>query len=84
MKYMTFCVFLAICGAVPASADEDITNRIQEMRKFGDQQQQTNQREQYQQYLRNNDSANGVSQRTGPTGSVTKGGGTVGYQWSTK
>jgi bifunctional ADP-heptose synthase (sugar kinase/adenylyltransferase) len=65
-------------------ADEDITNKIQEMRKFGDEQQRVQEQQQYKQYLQNNDRATGISQHSGPTGSVTKGGGTVGYKWSTK
>jgi hypothetical protein len=73
-----------IAGLTISARGEDITDRIQEMRRFSEQQQAQQQREQYQQYLKNNDAANGVSQRTGPTGGLVRGGGTVGYQWSTK
>ena len=76
---------LIILASLAVSAHaQDITDRVQEMRRFSEQQQAQQQRQQYQQYLKNNDAANGISQRTGPTASPVRGGGTIGYQWSTK
>jgi hypothetical protein len=78
-------ILAAVASASTSSAQaEDITNRIEEMRRLSEQQQAEQERQRYQQYLKNNDAANGVSQRTGPTMDLRKGGGTVGYQWSTK
>lgn len=84
MKIMTLVAFTLLSATGTSRAGEDITDRIQEMRKFSDQQQRAQQHEQYQQYLKNNDASNGISQRTGPTGGLTKGGAWGGYQWSTK
>ena len=84
MKFTALTAVTLLYSTVPSWADEDITDRIQKMRQFSEQQQQTQDRVQYQQYLRNNDAANGVSQRTGPTGGLTKGGASAGYRWSTK
>jgi hypothetical protein len=84
MKASIFAAVIIAASLTISAHAEDITRRVQEMRRFNEQQQAQQQRQQYQQYLKNNDAASGISQRTGPTGSLVKGGGTIGYQWSTK
>jgi hypothetical protein len=74
---------LIVVTSSPSFA-EDITNKVQEMRRFSDQEAARQESQRYQQYLRSNDAANGISQRSGPTGSIAKDGGSVGYKWTTK
>jgi hypothetical protein len=57
---------------------------MEEMRKFSEQEKARQDAQKYKEYLRNKDAADGISQRSGPTGSMTKGGGSIGYKWSTK
>lgn len=62
-----------------ASADGNLDKQVEQMRSFSETEQQR-----HQEYLKQNDFANGVSQRTGPTGDPTKDGGGVGWRWSMK
>src|SRR5262245_17388210 len=78
---------LALLGAPSFAADSkstDITNRIQEMRTYSEQEKLRQDRQQYKDYLKNNDFDKGITQKSGPTGNLSAGGGSVGYKWSTK
>lgn len=55
----------------------------EQMQRYYQEQQRAAEARRYQEYLRNNDHANGVSQRSGPTGGLVRGGGWVGWQWRT-
>ena len=61
---------------------QDITDRVQEMNETADRLRQERERREYQEYLRRNDDANGVSQREGVTGGRTSDGqgGWIGWQ----
>ena len=91
MRAMTIVFAAAGLSALSASAGlaqngTDITGRVQQMNKVGDDLQRERDRQRDRENLRRNDNANGVSQRTGPTGGTTSDGRGVwiGGQWSTK
>ena len=77
----------ALCGS-GALAEEgtDITERVQEMNRIGEDLQRERDAQRDREHLERNDQENGISQRTGPAGGTTSDGHGVwgGWQWSTK
>ena len=76
-------LFFVFAAAAPIQAvAQGITDK--NTQKEWNQMQKEKSDQQYKQYLKNKDAADGISQRTGPTGSIKKDGGSIGYQWSTR